>query len=130
MLRLYLGSVVAFGLVGCATIPLESRTEDDLCSLYYNPIRFSKVEVLEELLRRDLIDTDALRTIDRGNISVGMSKCQVYAAWGYPWEVNNYVSGNGRSQYLVYAYRGIHGYMVPHSSVYLRNGRVQSISQH
>ena len=122
------GFVAVLGvLLGCATVPVTSLDDLTLCSMYSNPYS-DRGEVTTELRNRDLIQSGNWTSISNRRVRVGMSRCELYAAWGKPGDTSTYSSSLGRSELLSYYRIGLHGPEIG-NSVYLRNGRIESIIQ-
>lgn len=110
-----------------APVILRKNSKDEFCVTYGEVLRGEKIEEIGELLpgiamklvkaeslRRKLIFNDSL--IRKAQVRIGMSECQLYAAWGLPSDQNRTVGSWGVHIQHIYG----------STYVYTENGRVTS----
>ena len=124
-------AIAALLLAGCASLApsLDDMSADQLCAYYRSPsIYHDKGAIMSKLLVRGILKASDFPDIDRNQVRVGMSRCEVYASWGRPGDISTYSSALGRSEVLTYYRTGLYGPEIG-SLVYMQNGQVSGISQ-
>ena len=123
-------SAVAIILSGCAATMVNMnnlKNEDSLrlCAAYGHmyTTQSQKEKIADELNRRNAITSKEWYLINANKISIGMSRCALYASWGAPWKTNKSVGGWGEHIQHVY---GMPSQYSSSNYVYTRNGRVSS----
>lgn len=115
-------------LFACAAIIDPSRvpslSDDALCAGYHQAREFGSAELVNayatEIKTRNLISEREWGIVYSNRVAMGISKCALYASWGYPTRENRSVGSWGIHTQHVYGSR---------QYVYTKNGSVTSWQQ-
>lgn len=122
-------AIFCMAIVGCSTMTPEQialKSDLDLCRGYRGAMRVQGETAAAyklEMQRRNLLTQEEWDLAAKKQISMGISQCALYAAWGVPGRENRSVGSWGVNIQHVFNV----GYpYVPASYVYTRNGKVTS----
>jgi len=131
-LKTIIVAALLIGLAGCShgTLgeiasrrgeALEATSNDELAGAYaHTKSTFGASRTLRtEMERRSMFSGEEWARIDAGKVRVGDSESLVWAAWGTPEEISDFLTDKGRSRVLTYELKG--------RRVYVDNGIVTGI---